>query len=696
MATISEALAIAFRHHQAGGLQAAEQIYRQILAVEPHQADAWHLLGIVNAQTGNYQRAAECIYRALAVKPDWPEAHSNLGNALKDQGMLDAAAACFRRALELKPDYADARYNLGNALNGQGKLDEAVACYRRVLELRSDWAEAHNNLGNALKDQRKLDEAVACYRRAVELKPDYAAAHSNLGNALNDQGKFDEAAACCRRALKLNPDCAETHSNLGNALRGQEKLEEAVACYRRALELKPDYAEIHNNLGGTLRDQGKLDEALACCRRALELKPNYAEAHNTLGAALNDKRKLDEAVARYRRALELKPDYAEAHNNLGAALSDQGKVEEAVTCCHRALELKPDFAGAHIDLGNALKGQGKLDEAAACYRRAMELKPDYADAHWNQSLLSLLTGDFQRGWAGYQWRWKTKDFQPRDFSQPLWDGQPLEGRTILLHAEQGLGDTLQFIRYAPLVKQAGARVLVECQEPLVRLLASCRGVDGLLGRGADLPPFDLHAPLLNLPGIFHTSLETIPADVPYLFADPGLAEHWRQELGGTAGFKIGIAWRGSPIHHNDHARSLPLSCFEPLAGLPGACFFSLQKGAGAEELQAVRDRFPVRELGSRLEDFMDTAAVLRNLDLVIACDTAVAHLAGALGTAVWVALPFIPDWRWLLDRSDTPWYPTMRLFRQDRRGDWQGVFRRIEAAIGEHMTSQGMPSNEDS
>ena len=333
------------------------------------------------------------------------------------------------------------------------------------------------------------------------------------------------------------------------------------------------------------------------------------------------------------------------------------------------------------NLGLALQSLGKLDEAAACYRRALELRPDDAGVQWHQALLSLLTGDFQRGWAGYAQGWKAKKRQWRDFSQPLWDGRPLEGKTILLHAEQGLGDTIQFIRYAARVKQAGANVIVECQQPLLRLLAGCRSVDGLIGRGDDLPAFDTHAPLLSLPGIFHTSLETIPAGAAYLFAEPGLVEHWRGELSAMAGSRIGIVWRGNPKHANDRDRRLPLSCFEPLARLPGVRLFSLQKEAGAEELREPRNQFPITELGSRLDDFADTAAVLKNLDLLITCDTAVAHLAGALGVPVWVAIPLVPDWRWLLDRSDSPWYPTMRLFRQQAPDDWTGVFERIRAAL---------------
>jgi tetratricopeptide (TPR) repeat protein len=559
MATISEALALAIQHHQAGRLQAAEPIYRQILEVEPDNAEALHLLGVINAQTGNHQLAVEYIYRALAVKPDWAEAQANLGTSLRKQGKLDEAVPFLQRALQLKPDFAMAHNNLGNALKEQGKLDEAVACFRRTLELKPGFAEAHSNLGVALKEQGKLDEAVACFRRALELKPDYTEAFIHLGNALKDQGKTDEAVPC------------------------------------------------------------------------------------------------------YRRVLELKPDYAMAHNNLGIALGDQGKLNEAV----------------------------------ACYRRALELEPDLAETHLNHSLASLLTGDFERGWAEYQWRWKTDQCPQRGFSQLLWDGQPLEGRTILLHAEQGLGDAIQFVRYAALVKRRGGGVIVECPRPLLSLLKNCAGIDRLVGRGDELPDFDVQAPLLSLPGIFHTSLGDIPAAIPYLFADPVLVECWRRELGRLAGFKIGIAWQVGPKHRNDRDRSIPLDCFEPLARCSGVRLVSLQKHVGVEQLHGVADRFPVIDLGSSLDEasgaFMDTAAVMMNLDLVVTSDTAIAHVAGALGAAVWVAIPFVPDWRWLLKRGDSPWYPTMRLFRQDSRGDWQGVFRKIEAALGERTANATRP-----
>jgi predicted O-linked N-acetylglucosamine transferase (SPINDLY family) len=305
MATISQALAMAIQHHQAGRLQSAEQICRQILAAEPNHADAWHLLGVINAQTGNYQHAVECLHRALAVKPDWAEAHNNLGNALREQGKPDEAAPFLQRALQLKPDFALAYNNLGITFEDQGKLDDAVACYRRALELKPDYVQAHNDLGDVLKGQGKLDEALACFHRALELKPDYAEAHNNLGDVLRDQGKLDAAVACYRRALELKPEYAEIHNNLGIVLTYQGKLDDALACYRRALELKPGYAEIHNNLGNVLKDQGKLDDALACYRRALELKPDYTASLGSLVNTLQHLCRWESLMVFSRRLIEV-------------------------------------------------------------------------------------------------------------------------------------------------------------------------------------------------------------------------------------------------------------------------------------------------------------------------------------------------------------------------------------------------------
>jgi tetratricopeptide (TPR) repeat protein len=402
MATISEALAIAIQHHQAGQLQLAEQIYRQILAVEPNHVDALHLLGVLACQAGRHQAGIEYIARAIGLNGGQAAFHSNLGEAYRAVRRIPEAVACYRRALELNPDYAGVHNNLGIALKDQGKTNEAVACFRRALELAPDYAEAHNNLGNLLAKQGKLDEAISCYRRALELKPDSPDRHNHLGSLLRTKGRLDEAIASYRRALELKPDFAEACNNLGNALEAEGKPDEAITWYRQALQRKPDFAEAHNNLGNALQGQGAFDEAVVCYRQALERKPDYAEAYNNLGIALKDQGKPDEAILCYRQAVQRKPDFAEAHNNLGNALKEQGKLDEAVACFRRALELKPNFAGAYYNLGIALQDQGKLDEAIACYRQALQLKPDYAQAHVNLGIAFTSQGNLDEAAACYR------------------------------------------------------------------------------------------------------------------------------------------------------------------------------------------------------------------------------------------------------------------------------------------------------
>jgi len=562
-----------------------------------------------------------------------------------------------------------------------GDQKRAEQLYRQVLAGDPGHAEAHNNLGTALLHQGQPEEALACYHEAIRLRPDYVDAHNNLGHALNVLGRLDEALACYREALRLRPDYAPAHFNLGNALKAQGKPAEALACFREAVRLRPDYAEAHNNLGNVLAELGKLEEALACYREAIRLRPSYADPHNNLGNALSEQGRWDEALPSLREALRLCPDFAEAHNNLGNVLFEQGRLEEAFASLREALHLQPDFAEAHNDLGNAVFALGRPEEALAYYRQAIRLRPDYPDAHLNLSMALLQRGDFEEGWREYEWRWKGKGWSPPAFAQPLWDGSALGGRTILLHAEQGLGDILQLVRYAPLVKSRGGTVVFACRRPLLRLLAGAAGIDRLVPSDGTLPDFDVHAPLLSLPRLLGTTLASVPADVPYLKPEPELVERWGRELGPATGLRVGIAWQGNPEHRKDRLRSVPLQQFEPLARLEGVRLVSLQKGMGVEQIAEVADRFSILDLGSRFEDFADTAAALAHLDLVVTVDSAVAHLAGALGVPVWLALPFVADWRWLLDRDDSPWYPTMRLFRQQTRGDWPGVFERLTAAL---------------
>ncbi len=562
-----------------------------------------------------------------------------------------------------------------------GRLLEAEQLCREILQVDHRHVGATHLLGVIALQVGRNDLAVEYISQTLRLGPDLAEAHCNLGMALARLEKLAEAVACYQQALRLKPDFAEANNNLANAFRKQGNLTEAVACYQRAVQLKPDYAEAHSNLGVALLQQGKPAEAVACLQQTLLLKPDHAETQSNLGVALLQQGKPAEALAWLQQALRLKPNIAEFHDHLGMAQAELGMLAEAEASYRQALRLKPDYAAAYSDLGMALADQGRLTEAVACYRQALKIQPDYAEVHNNLAHASLLRGDFAAGWPQYEWRWRQRDPSPPALTQPLWDGSSLQGKSILLYPEQGLGDTLQFIRYAPLVKQTGATVIVQCQPPLLRLLATCAGIDRLLPEGTDLHPFDVQAPLLSVPRILRTTLDSIPANIPYLSADPDLRARWRESLSGVADVKVGIAWQGNPGHKRDRQRSVPLDAFAPLAEVPGVRLVSLQKGPGREQLTELAERVRVLDLADELEDFADTAALLSNLDLVITVDTAVAHLAGAMGIPVWVALPIVPDWRWLLERDDSPWYPTMRLFRQTAWGNWAGVFERLTEAL---------------
>jgi len=590
-------------------------------------------------------------------------------------------------------------FNIALRYYQAGELRQAEQLYHQILQEDPHHLDALHMLG--LVAVRLGKHVMACnyIRQALRIKPDLAEAHSNLGNILLEMGQLDEAVNCYREAIRLKPHFADGHSNLGNALRQQGKLEAAATSLREALRLKPDFADAHNHMASVLRDEGKLEEAVTRYKIALRLKPNFVAAHSNLANALREQGKLNEAKASLELALHLQPDFADAHSNLGNVHRDQGNLNQAVACSRRALLLKPENPEFHSKLGIGLKHLHRLDEALTCFQQALRVNSDYVPAHVGRAHALLLAGDYAQGWPEYEWRWKTKTLknwrvQTEAISpQPPWDGGPLTGRTILLKTEQGLGDTLQFIRYAPLIQQRGARVVVWSYTPLLSLLRTCPGIHYVLACDEPPPAFDVQTSLLSLPGLLGTTLATVPADVPYLSADPVLVAHWRRELSTIPGFKIGIVWQGRPGHEEDRFRSVPLTAFAPLARLEGVHLFSLQVGPGSEQIAALAGRFPVTDLGSRFDpaSFADAAAVVKNLDLVVTVDTALAHLAGALGSPVWLALPFSPDWRWLLGREDSPWYPSMRLFRQPQPGQWPAVFERIAEETRKLLHANELP-----
>ena len=457
------------------------------------------------------------------------------------------------------------------------------------------------------------------------------------------------------------------------------RLAEAVTFYRRALALHPGYVEAHQNLGSALSDLGQSDAAIGCFRKALGLRPDYPMAHLNLGNTLWAKGHADEAVAAYDRAIALQPDFAEAHTFRAIVLGEQGRTGSAIAACRRALALRPGLPDAHNTLGNLLRATGKVAEAVSCYRRALALTPDYPDAHFNLGMALLALGEFEAGWPEYEWRWKTPQMMAaaRRFRQPQWRGELAQGRRLLIHAEQGLGDTLHFCRFVPLAAERGLRVVLEVPRPLVRLCASLPGVDAIGSAGEMLPEFDLHCPMASLPLALGTTLATIPAAVPYLAPDAAAASVWRERLPAD-GLRVGLVWAGNPSLDRparaamDRRRSLAPDQLTEVLAVPGVRFVSLQKDGPALPSGA-----PVVDVMAEMADFADTAALVANLDLVIAVDTAVAHLAGALGKTVWLLDRFDPDWRWMTGRRDSPWYPTMRIYRQPAPGDWESVLAEV-------------------
>jgi tetratricopeptide (TPR) repeat protein len=636
--------------HQAGRLADAESIYNRILAANPEHGDCLHLLGVILRQRGKPAQAVAQIDRSLARNPNNAAAWNNRGTALYELGRLDEAIASYDRAIAIVPDFPFALSNRGAALYALKRFGEALASYDRAVAAQPDYAEALSNRGNALKELRRFEEALASFDRALAARPNYAEAHLNRGIVLQELKRLDEALASCDRALAIRPDFVEALSNRGSVLHD-------LMCF---------------------------DEALASCDRALALRPQFAEAHANRANALQALKRFAEALVSCDRAVALRPDAAKIHFNRGNALHMLSRFEDALASYDNELARHPDFAQALTNRGATFESLTRFEEALASYQRAYTARPDFADAHYNEALCRLLVGDLRRGWEKYEWRWQSKPLGhgKRNFPQPLWDGsQDIAGRTVLLHAEQGFGDTIQFCRYVPLIAGRGAHVILEVQPPLYQLMSALPGAAQVICSGDPLPQFDLHCPLLSVPRAFGTELANIPSATPYLHAPEEKTKRWNARLGPRTRPRIGVAWSGRPTHKNDHNRSIGLDAFLSIFAGVDVSLVSLQREVRDADAPALRERSDILHFGDELADFADTAALISSLDLIVAVDTSAAHLAGALAKPVWVLLPFIPDWRWLLDRDDSPWYPTARLFRQDNTRAWGDVFVRVRAAM---------------
>lgn len=538
----------------------------------------------------------------------------------------------------------------------------------------------------------KLREAESLYRQILQVQPEHQETLQNLGGLLCLLGAPAAGEVFLTQLVALQPDAVLAHYNLGIAQAARQKFSAAEASYRKALALDPNFAEIHNNLGSALLHQGQLTEAEACFRQAFALDPHLPDVDYNLGSVLveigQQENRIDsfqEAEIHFRHTLLQNPDFADAHYNLGNALLEIGQrqcvietLEEAEACFRQALSLNPQLLNARCNLGFVLAEMGYFDVAKTCYDQTLSLDHEETSTHGYLSQLLLLSGNFQAGWQSFDYYWQTQI--ARSFAQSLWDGSDIQNKTILLWADCGFGDAIQFLRYAPLVKALGARVLVECRPIEVRLFKTCPGIDQLILQGEPLPEFDVHMSFIGLPSIFQTDLDTIPKALPYLFPpkQTQIPEAIQAQLQTASGLKVGLVWSPELAAGSDYKRLCPLAQMQDLLLLPEISWFSLHKEQQSEELTD----FPqILNVGTYCADFADTAWAISQLDLVISVDTAIAHLAGALGKTAWVLLPFVPDWRWLMGRSDSPWYPSIRLFRQPSFGDWSSVIISISLVL---------------
>lgn len=647
-------------HLQAGRLEEAASLYRQILNQAPQDPHALHMLGVIAHQRGNSTEAADLIRQAIALAPNDPTAYNNLGNILRSQGQLDSATDALGRALEFWPAYPEALNNLGCVLQLQGKQEAARACFTKALEANPTYVEALFNLGNIHKEQGELEKAEECYQTALALRPGLPEAFKALGSLRQ------------RRGLQY----------------------EAETYYRGALAARPADGDISNDLGALLASQGRMTEAEACFRQAISTSPDLAEAHNNLGEVLQAQEKLTEAQDSIWTALRIRPSFADALANLAVVYSKMGRKDDAERALMQAITLQPNLAKAHFNLGMLYIGQGKMVEAEVSFRRALSLTPDSAQVKYNLATLALLRGDYDEGLGFYENRflafadWRNTSFLPLGLEdRAFWKGEQLSGRHLLVWTEQGLGDSLMVMRYLPFLKAKGAgKVFVYCEPALERLIRQLPGVDEVIPQTDALPfeEFDLHCPAMSLPYLFGTRLDSIPGQIPYLVVPNTLIADWATRLAFIQKIRVGLVWAGSRSLRDDTRRSIPLRHFDPLRRIAGVQMISLQKGTEPQQLLELH--WDMLDFMGECHDLMDTAALVLNLDLVISVDTAVAHLAGALGKPIWLLNRFGSEWRWGLLREDSPWYPSMRIFNQDTQGDWTETIRKVATELA-HQTA---------
>ena len=679
--------------HQKNVLIEASVIYEAILKAEPRHADAMHLLGLVAVQNGQYELGISWIEKAICIEPCNAKFHSNLGAAFVDTHQHLKALSSYDRAIAIDPSFIDAHYNKAVSQIALNHWQDAVQSLEQALLYRPLCFEALYLLGNALQELRRFKESIARYRQAESINSRYAPLFFNLANALKALGNMEEAIKNYEESLKIDQAFMDAYINLGNALKESDQTDRAITVYQKAIAVNPCFHKAHFNLGNAYKHCQKYELAVKSYDAAIRINDQYQEAYLNKGAALVELLLLEDALQSYSAAIKLKTDDALAYFNCANTLAKLFKFEEAIQNYGQAIHYKRDYYEAHFNMGNVFLELGNPSKAIENYDFAIALNPQYEEAIWNKSNALLLAGKYESGWKLYEIRRRENQaVPPRSFEQSVWLGkESIAGKTILIHAEQGLGDTLQFIRYVPKLADLGARVLLEVQPQLLSLLQTVKGISLLVKKGDDLPAFDFHCPIMSLPLAFGTNSTTrIPAPINLMVCEKKKF-FWVNKLVKRNKLQVGLVWSGGfrpdqqEFWEINGRRNLPLHYLKTLKGI-GVEFISLQKGEPAESefRQAVAagwDGPVIHDHVNELKDFSDTAALVMNLDLVIAVDTSTAHLAATLGKPVWLLNRFDTCWRWLLDREDSPWYPSIKIYRQPAHGNWENVMQRVRADL---------------
>ncbi len=660
MLSVPKTLQTALRHHQGGEFEQAEVLYRNILRVDPRHADALHLLGLVAYQESKPIEAIDLMKRAIACNGSASRYHCHLGAAYRAAGDMVAAIDSYRRAISLDPKYIEAHYNLGNALRQQGEQSQAIEAYQTALRYDPRHLQARYNLGNIWKDLKNTDLAIAEYEQALAIDPRFVEALNNLGSVYH-----------------------ELHDS-----------ERARQLFARCIEINPKHSRAWNNLGNVHFSAGRNEDARSCFLKALEIDPRYVEALFNDSAVLKEEGRLDEAAAGYRRCLEMKSDYADARNNLGTVMQLGDRLDEALACYNAVLSAQPDHTQALYNRGNVLIDMLRLPEAVLCHRQLLTRDPEHRAAKFDLGLVGLLQGDWLAGWEGYEHRWCQDGAQLREFSLPEWNRQPDPNMRLFISTEQGVGDEIMFALCVPQIMRQVKSVILECDGRLMPLFQRSFPEIELVARPVDISSsyasiiqrVDAHIPSGSLPRACRLTPESVPMHQGYLQADAGRTQHWRTRLAALPiGRKIGISWRGGKAKRKQIRRSAPLNQWNHILSIPGAVFIDVQYGPTELDRQALLhehqiqlQHFPEIDPLNNLDEF---AALLSALDLVISIDNSTVHLAGALAVPTWAMLPYSTDWRWMLERSDTPWYPSVRLFRQQSPGSWAEPLAGIQSEL---------------